>query len=193
MDTALSTQEKLLHAARAAFWSRGYSNVSVRTIAVAAGVDVALISRYFGGKLGLFQATLAGAFDFGPVAASPDALIEHFVTLFSTAPRGPQAEVSPLRMVLTNAHDAAVGPLVQESFQQVYTSHIVEVIGAPRPAALFVAALFGISVAEKSLHLQGIGLPSSSVYADQLRHMLRAALTSPDPAADHGTRPVTSA
>ena len=40
------------------FWSKGYSNVSVREISNAAGVDVALIARYFGSKRGLFEATL---------------------------------------------------------------------------------------------------------------------------------------
>lgn len=181
MDPHLTTQEKLLHAARAAFWSWGYSNVSVRQIAKVAEVDVALISRYFGGKLGLFQATLAGAFDFGPVAASPEALIDQFVTLFAQAPRGKGAEVSALRMVLTNAHDEAVGALVRQEFDRVYQSHIIAVIGAPRPAALFVAAVMGISVAEKTLKLQGIDEPTSSGYADQLRHMLRAALDCQDP------------
>ncbi|MEO0371384.1 MAG: TetR family transcriptional regulator, partial [Pseudomonadota bacterium] len=46
------TKEKLLGAARDLFWTRGYSNVSVRDITGAAGVDAALVSRYFGGKRG---------------------------------------------------------------------------------------------------------------------------------------------
>ncbi|MEM6901379.1 MAG: helix-turn-helix domain-containing protein, partial [Pseudomonadota bacterium] len=58
----MKTRDKLLLHARRQFWANGDSHVSLRQIASAAGVDVALISRHFGGKLGLFEATLDGAF-----------------------------------------------------------------------------------------------------------------------------------
>ena len=47
MNQGLSSRETLLVSAKALFWTRGYSNVSVREIAPEAGVDVALINRYF--------------------------------------------------------------------------------------------------------------------------------------------------
>ena len=57
MNKSSDTKQLLLANACKIFWSKGYSNVSVREIAKAAGVDVALIARYFGSKRGLFEAT----------------------------------------------------------------------------------------------------------------------------------------
>ncbi|RZK00291.1 MAG: TetR/AcrR family transcriptional regulator [Novosphingobium sp.] len=51
----------ILEAARTAFSTRGYAQVGVREIAVAAGVATSLIDRHFGNKLQLFEAALLDA------------------------------------------------------------------------------------------------------------------------------------
>ncbi len=55
---AAATRAALLKAATAKFVAETYDNVSLRTIAADAGVDVSLVSRYFGGKEELFKAVL---------------------------------------------------------------------------------------------------------------------------------------
>ncbi|WP_245673886.1 MULTISPECIES: TetR/AcrR family transcriptional regulator [Actinoplanes] len=55
---AASTRQLLLDAARRRFAADGYSATSVRDIAGDAGVNVALISRYFTSKEGLFRECL---------------------------------------------------------------------------------------------------------------------------------------
>lgn len=49
------TKQKILIAAKNLFTYRNYDQVGLREIAKEAGVDVALISRYFGGKKQLYQ------------------------------------------------------------------------------------------------------------------------------------------
>jgi AcrR family transcriptional regulator len=56
---AAATRELLLKAATARFVRDGYETVSLREIASDAGVDVSLVSRYFGGKEELFSAVLS--------------------------------------------------------------------------------------------------------------------------------------
>lgn len=56
---ASTTRDAILQAARARFLQNGYDTVGLRDVAADAGVDVALVSRYFGGKEGLFNAVLA--------------------------------------------------------------------------------------------------------------------------------------
>src|SRR5699024_8384844 len=51
-------KRRLLEAAREQFSSRGFRGVTMRSIAAQAGVDVALISRHFGSKDGLFAAAV---------------------------------------------------------------------------------------------------------------------------------------
>jgi AcrR family transcriptional regulator len=57
---AASTRGLLLRAARSRFARNGYAATTVRDIADEAGVNVALISRYFASKEGLFEACLRG-------------------------------------------------------------------------------------------------------------------------------------
>jgi AcrR family transcriptional regulator len=55
---AEASRRALLEAASALFDERGYDAATVREIGERAGVDPALIARYFGGKEGLFLETL---------------------------------------------------------------------------------------------------------------------------------------
>ena len=55
---AARTRKALLDAASRRFAADGYSSTTVRDIADDAGVNVALINRYFGSKEGLFEACL---------------------------------------------------------------------------------------------------------------------------------------
>ncbi|HTW98695.1 MAG TPA: TetR family transcriptional regulator [Acidimicrobiales bacterium] len=67
MRDAARTRERILEAARAAFSRHGYEGTTVRGVAEAAGVAPNLITRYFGGKHGLFRAATAGQVDVASV------------------------------------------------------------------------------------------------------------------------------
>jgi AcrR family transcriptional regulator len=56
---AAATRQALLRAARELFDAHGFRGTTVRAIGERAGVDQALIARYFGGKAELYQAVLA--------------------------------------------------------------------------------------------------------------------------------------
>src|SRR5262245_18498390 len=55
---AEATRAAILVAAKLHFARSGYDGAYLRDIAADAGVDAALINRYFGGKEGLFEAAL---------------------------------------------------------------------------------------------------------------------------------------
>jgi AcrR family transcriptional regulator len=55
---AVATREAILEAARNHFLRHGYDNAGLRAIAGDAGIDAALISRYFGSKKQLFAEVL---------------------------------------------------------------------------------------------------------------------------------------
>jgi TetR/AcrR family transcriptional regulator len=56
-----AVREALLEAARRLFLARGFSAVSIRELAAAAGANPAMIHYYFGDKLGLYRAMLETA------------------------------------------------------------------------------------------------------------------------------------
>lgn len=62
---AAATRQALLEAAGAVFDERGYERATTREIGERAGVDPALIARYFDGKEGLFMAAIAASQDAG--------------------------------------------------------------------------------------------------------------------------------
>ena len=57
---AATTRQAILQAAHRCFLDESYDSVGLREIASAAGVDVALVSRYFGGKEQLFKEAQEG-------------------------------------------------------------------------------------------------------------------------------------
>lgn len=58
---APKTKARILAAAQKSFSEVGYSQAGIRDIAAIAGVDAALLLRYFGSKAGLFEAALSGS------------------------------------------------------------------------------------------------------------------------------------
>ena len=65
------TRERLLDAAETLFADRGFKNVTVREICLAARANVAAINYHFGDKLGLYREVLQSAID--AMRASSDA------------------------------------------------------------------------------------------------------------------------
>ncbi|WP_380052967.1 TetR family transcriptional regulator [Falsihalocynthiibacter sp. SS001] len=66
---ASTTKEAILVAARRVFTDSGYDGAGLREIAALAGVNVALINRYFGSKDGLFKAAIVDHLDLEQIFA----------------------------------------------------------------------------------------------------------------------------
>ena len=167
MNKGNDTKDLLLASACKIFWSKGYSNVSVREISNAAGVDVALIARYFGSKRGLFEATLKNL----NKIESKD---------FASHPPKDGVNASPISMILTNADDSEVGETVKQVQYQYWQKGIEEIIGSKHQSAMFFGAMMGFCVVQKSLRMDGVAEVGSKMYRDQLRHMLETAIQSPE-------------
>jgi len=76
---ATNTRQLLLESARLRFARDGYSSTTVREIATDAGVNVALINRYFSSKEGLFEACLSRAVDELSTDEAGDVTLERIV------------------------------------------------------------------------------------------------------------------
>lgn len=179
MSKSEKTREKLLAAAHEAFWKKGYSNVSVRDIAQAAEVDVALISRYFGGKLGLFEATLDSAFVWPELLAEEADPVEVAIAKYAN-PATDEVEISATAMIVANAGDPDVGDLVRQRLWDNILAPLQERMGGEAIAAnlaLFIAAILGASMVRQCLRLPAMAAASPDEYASQLRHMVDAALS----------------
>jgi AcrR family transcriptional regulator len=77
-NDAQASRRALLEAAAALFDERGYQGATVRDIGDRAGVDAALIARYFGGKEGLYLAALEET-ERPPLPTDPSAIFAKFL------------------------------------------------------------------------------------------------------------------
>ena len=181
MKKSDQTREKLLQAGQAAFWSKGYSNTSLREIAQDAGVDVALVARYFGGKRGLFSAALDAGVSWPELVADGADPVEVVIAKYAN-PATDDAEASAMQLVVANANDPEVGGEVRQILQERIFAPMQKRLGPDKTVnlALFVSAILGASMARRCLQLPGMVDATPDEYAAQLRHMTAAALGFPD-------------
>jgi AcrR family transcriptional regulator len=143
---AEASRQALLEAARSVFDEVGYERATTREIGERAGVDPALIARYFEGKEGLFLAALADAAD-EEIEFEPGALLAFLLERWEERGHSPisRALASP---ALTDDVREQVRTLVRERLLRRLTETLAE-RGAPEPrlrAEVLIALAVGVAV-----------------------------------------------
>jgi len=120
----------IVEAASRAFSERGYGGVTVRDIATAAGVDPALVVRYFGSKAALFALSLgaggpllAAALE-GPLLGLPQRVAEFMVTK-PTASAGDNALSALVLSAADSEGRALLGALIAEHLETPLVERLV--------------------------------------------------------------------
>ncbi|MZD07385.1 TetR family transcriptional regulator [Streptomyces sp. SID5785] len=150
--SAARSREALLHAATELFSERGYDRTTIREIGERAGVDPALIARYFGSKPQLYVAVLRA--EHGDTA--PDDLLTE-PRLRDVAARAQlRGPVPLLRVAVQPLSD----PAAQDATREALADRLVEPLrarfareGRDRPglrADVLVAAVAGVLLARHS-------------------------------------------
>ncbi len=142
------TRERILEAARRCFARHGYSGTTVRGVAVEAGVAPNLITRYFGGKAGLFRAATAGGFQVRTVLPGPYAELGARIAAKVVARWEGAAPQEPLLMMVRSAgssDEAAteLGQLLDQQATRPLAAHVAAELGCSRSAAGDRAAAVG--------------------------------------------------
>ncbi|WEK42373.1 MAG: TetR family transcriptional regulator [Candidatus Sphingomonas colombiensis] len=121
---AEATRAKILREAITAFSTVGYAATGVRQICEAAGVNQALVNRYFGSKLGLFRAAIDATLDVTIITAlGREGLAEKLAAAF-VASRVDSP--NPLPMMMFGAAD----PDAQRVAQSELESRIIDPLAA---------------------------------------------------------------
>jgi AcrR family transcriptional regulator len=179
---AAATSAALLVAARELFDAHGFRGTTVRMIGERAGVDQALIARYFGGKSELYQAVLADAGAQPEVAADDappperrtprevvDLLLErvdeHGVGPVLRALTAPDVDAAARAQLTERLTERVIGPL---------TRSLVEA-GATEPelrAELIVAMLIGVMTTRANGTLPRVAAADRAHLASVLESMV---------------------
>lgn len=173
--SASETRSRILATARECFAQAGYEATSVRAVAARAGVDQALVHRYFGTKKQLFMATLEVPFDpaevLAPVRDAPpeqrgEVLVRTLVELWDS-----DAEPVVLSVVRTLMATPDGANLVRGFLLELALVHLSDLVdepagSAPLRVSLVVGQMVGLLVARKVMRLEPLAtLPVEHVVA----------------------------
>jgi len=141
-----NTRELIARFARDMFDQRGYSATSVRAVAAAAGIDPALVIRYFGSKEELFLHVTGLAGQPGPDLHGPLATLGTRLVAHVLAPE--RAGMRRTFMALIRASDYdRVRARLQETTGRLFVDHVSQRLSGPDAelrAKLIGAQLLGI-------------------------------------------------
>ncbi|MEU8134654.1 TetR/AcrR family transcriptional regulator [Streptodolium elevatio] len=181
---AEATAAALLDAAVARFSRHGYENTSVRDIAADAGVNPALIYRYFGSKEKLFVQVVSRDRDPAAIIAGPlGELPDRSVTWFRTRPPAIAGE-HPLALMLRSAGREGVADLMRAQVRDTVGA-LADRLEGPE-AELRAAMILALNVGMGALaSVAGVDVLSEAP-PERLRAHLAAAMrpliepTTPD-------------
>ncbi|MFG3225246.1 helix-turn-helix domain-containing protein [Kitasatospora sp. NPDC048194] len=146
---AARSRELLLRAAAELFADRGFDRTTIREIGERAGVDPALIARYFGGKTQLYLATTR--LELGDSAPADLLDEERLRTLVERVTRrgpGPSFQAAVLPGDNTEVQQAARTYLHERLVEPLYQRFAAEQVDRPRlRAEIATAAFAGIILA----------------------------------------------
>lgn len=183
---AVATRAAILTAAHQRFLRESYDSVGLRDIAGDAGVDVALISRYFGGKEGLFRDVLLADRDAGLLrhpmtAAELPAYLAQLVVEDGDEDR--QNRMEMFIIMLRSASSPKAGEIIRDLVHLDVLGPLAEVIGdehAELRANMLLAILMGIGVLRTIMKVDALdGSPAQRAECEyRFRRLFEAALTS---------------
>ncbi len=144
----MRTRERILEAARAAFSRYGYDGTTVRTVAAGAGVAPNLITRYFGGKSGLFREAATAGLEVGSTLPGPPGRLGERISAKVVGRWEAGVVEDPLLMMLRSAgtsDEAAreLGELLQREAARPLVAHLVSDLGCTPADAEGRAAAIG--------------------------------------------------
>lgn len=145
---AAATKRDLLAAGLALFAREGYDQVGVRAIADRAGVNPALLNRYFGGKAGLFAAVVEDLFREPAMAGGDQATFGRTMAGYLFTKRSEDA-VDPLGLLLRSSTNAEAAAILQAALDRSVTDALTRWLPGPEAAAragAIVAVLMGVAV-----------------------------------------------
>ena len=177
MPKTENSKNIIYQAAKKLFWTRGYSNVSIRDISKESKTDNALISRYFGSKKKLFEETLTEAEDWF-IDFNPDK-IEDFLVDGLMENTNENDEVTLVRMLCMNAGDPEVGTLVKKFHEEKMRKPVLNRINKKIDTInydLMGAIILGVSISRKILKNPGFTKLNDKNYEKVIRHLFKSAL-----------------
>jgi len=187
-----TTRADIVNAARVSFAELGYDRTSVRGIAAKAGVDPALVHRFFGSKDDVLVAALTIALTpderipqlmKGEPAELGERVVRYFLSVWDRSPTR-EVLIALLRSAATNEHAAS---LLREFFSHEVLGRIAAELGqedAQLRATLVSSQLVGLAMVRYIVRIEPLASASPetllAAFAPTVHRYLTAPLDLPE-------------
>ncbi|MEV0599938.1 TetR/AcrR family transcriptional regulator [Streptomyces sp. NPDC050315] len=148
-NSAADTRSALMAAAALRFGRYGYDGASIRDIAGDAGVDAALVYRYFGSKEALFASVTMDTAIFDSLLEVPLDEVAAWVSDFVSTGPSDEALPHPLLSVLRSSSREETARMFRDNVAEVFSGRFAERLEGPDAelrAELLAAWLLGTSL-----------------------------------------------
>jgi AcrR family transcriptional regulator len=178
---ATATRQAILEAAKTCFMNGGYEQVGVRDIAARAGVDPALVNRYFGSKEGLFSQAVASKFDLNHLLDGDRATLGERLAQYVLQKKSNGATYDPLVALLrSSSSDVCSGMLrnaILEGFVRPLAARLegpdamprAELVGSTLLGLLVHRTVMGGAAASDNERMLALVAPALQAYIDGSR------------------------
>lgn len=183
--SAEATKQAMLVAARKRFLQESYENVGLRDIAGDVGVDVALVSRYFGNKEDLFREVLGVGRkkEILPPDLPSDEIPGYLAGLFIQQGDDGNEHVERLLIILRSASSRTASLIVREALRKDVLQPLAEKIGGVQPelrASTSMAVWMGMTIMRTVMSVEPL-CEGGPQLEDRLRQLFEAALSDTGP------------
>jgi len=152
---AAATRQAILEAAKTCFMHEGYEQVGVREIAARAGVDPALVNRYFGSKVGLFSEAVASKFDLSHLLDGDRANLGERLARYVLQKQSTGADYDPLVALLRSSSSDVCSGMLRNAILEGFVRPLATRLEGPD--ALLRAELVGSTLLGLLVHRTVIG------------------------------------
>lgn len=180
--SAAGTRSALMAAAALRFGRYGYDGASIRDIARDAGVDAALVYRYFGSKEALFAAVSSRTAMFDPLLETPLDEVAAWVCDFVTSGPPDEEIPHPVLTVLRSSSREEAMQRFREEVSEVFSDRFAQRLEGPDAelrAELLAAWMLGTSLMRKAFRTPALAAAPESTLRAHLGAGLAALLAAP--------------
>jgi AcrR family transcriptional regulator len=178
---AVATRSAILEAATRRFAYQGYQCAGVREIAADAGVDAAMVNRYFGSKEGLFAEVVECAFEIRYLTDGDRATLAERLAHRMVYGREDIAgdQRIPLLLMLRSATEPVAGELLRPCLDRHLLRPLAECLDGPDAevrAAIAIAQCTGFAILNQMLRPRALAEAQQEELVVLLKESLTASL-----------------
>ena len=183
LRNAAATRAAMLESARRHFARESYENVGLREIAGDAGVDPALVGRYFGNKEKLFKEAVRGDDQHIMLGVERENLAAHFTSLILDEEDEDAidrtAKIDRLLILLRSASSPKASRIICEAIDEDILEPVAAVLRgkhAELRASLCLAVLMGTGILRSAMEIAPLCRADEGLLRDRLIALFTAAL-----------------